>query len=73
MSTDNVQTAGIFIPNWARPFASILVCATSSIVMTGASVAIKKMDTYYSGGILLILMARFIVMFFMCAPILCYK
>ena len=69
----NDQLAGKFIPKWARPFTSILVCAMSSIVMTAASVAIKKMDTYYSGGILLIIMARFIVVFFMCAPILCYR
>ena len=73
MSIENDQTVGNFFPSWAKPFASILACAMSSIVMTAASVAIKKMDTYYSGGILLILMARFIVMFLMCAPILCYK
>ena len=73
MPDDDQQHIGKFIPSWARPFASIIVCAISSIVMTGASVAIKKIDTYFSGGILLILMARFVVMLLMCSPMLCYK
>ena len=73
MLDEDKQHLGELIPQWVRPFASIIVCAISSIVMMGASVAIKKIDDYYSGGILLILMARFIVMLSMCSPILCYK
>ena len=73
MSAEDQQYIGKYIPNWARPFASIITCAISSIVMTGASVAIKKIDNHFSGGILLILMARFVVMLIMCSPILCYK
>ena len=73
MSAEDQQYIGKYIPNWARPFASIITCAISSIVMTGASVAIKKIDNHFSGGILLILMARFVVMLLMCSPILCYK
>ena len=73
MLDEDQQYLGKLIPQWARPFASIIACAISSIVMAGASVAIKIIDDYYSGGILLILMARFIVMLSMCSPILCYK
>ena len=62
-----------YIPDWALPLTSILVCAMSSVVMTAASVAVKKIDMYYDGGILFVVMARFIIMFILSTPILCYK
>ena len=62
-----------YIPDWALPLTSILVCAMSSVVMTAASVAVKKIDTYYDGGILFVVMARFIIMFILSTPILCHK
>ena len=55
MLDEDQQYLGKLIPQWARPFASFIVCAISSIVMAGVSVAIKIIDDYYSGGILLIL------------------
>ena len=73
MLDEDQQHVGKFIPNWARPFASIIACFISSIVMAGVSVSIKKIDDYYSGGILWIIMTRFTVMVLMCSPILCYK
>ena len=73
MSENDQQFLGKVLPSWARPFASLLVCAMSSFVMTTASIAVKKMDSYYAGGILLVVMARFLVMFLLCTPILYLK
>ena len=73
MSEDCQKAIGMFIPRWARPFASILVCAMSSVFMTIAAVMVKMIDTYYSGGVLFVLVARFLGMFVMCVPILCYR
>ena len=72
-TNDGLTFISKFIPNWALPFSSILVCAVSSIVMTAAAVVVKQIDNHYSGGIFLVVIARFIVMFVMCTPILCYK
>ena len=62
-----------YIPDWALPLTSILVCAIASSAMTAASVAVKKIDSYYHGGILFVVMARFIIMFILSTPILCHK
>ena len=62
-----------YIPDWALSLTSILVCAISAVFMTAASVAVKKIDSYYDGGILFVVMARFIIMFILSTPILCHK